>query len=562
MHTAQDSNKLARIASFLKLDPERLTREFFDHLPLVQRIAKTHPVDNLGAWRMLLAKMAHDPRRAHAHPMLALVPALVRYAAYGFTTAGIEQGFSRLQALVNTCDTHNPGTLNDLSVLISDPDPKVNDDTVRQAQVEWAEVYNNTRKSIQERIDNGLKRPQLQGSEKRWVHERRKSVQKALKDPKGKKKNTHINRKASRMAPRFWSQSHSKEMEFQREKRATNFIAGVASGNVLDAEVSQTMAHACVEIAQREVAKRRAYVTQKNNKRKATALSTSQHIKSKILYLVDAAMGMSVEKFYAMMKNNGLRKSTNPLAADIFVANNLNRVPTLVSWIAVLAGGRICHMDFVVSGGKSGASVAFRPALRTRRTVWCSPRFREQHMALFDALRELLRKPYNSWTYMADKTDFLAVAAKKIRAKKPTEVMALVTEWEQANDQETPTLTDARCVARARNTHEAAHTYRHAHTHTHTHARTRACVRACVRAHAHVQIRTSVRRRTHACTRLQPHVCKLVRAHTHTKHPHTKHTETHTRTHAHTVHACTHECTDARVLVHPTRARTRKKARA
>ena len=57
---------------------------------------------------------------------------------------------------------------------------------------------------------------------------------------------------------------------------------------------------------------RLAYATEKNNKRKATTLATSQHIKSQVLYLVDVTMGMSVAKFYAMLKTTACATARTP----------------------------------------------------------------------------------------------------------------------------------------------------------------------------------------------------------------------------------------------------------
>ena len=122
------------------------------------------------------------------------------------------------------------------------------------------------------------------------------------------------------------------------------------------------------------------------------------------------------------------------MQADIFVVADIATVLPRVQWLAVLGGGRVCDMKFVLSGGKHGVSVLYKRAMATRRTVFLSDAFITRHPKLAGLVLRKAGDPACAWKLMTNRDDFLALARKCIAQKKRTEVVAFITPGERAFD--------------------------------------------------------------------------------------------------------------------------------
>lgn len=154
-------SSLKRIAHFLGMDAGVLRTEFDDHRHVAKAIVAKEGVSTIEAWRRAVAATQADARRKRRHPVSVLLPALLRFGAYMFTTAGVEQGFSRFKEAINDhrgCLAED-GINNDL-MLVLDIDDSQTDELCKLAQLEWAAVYGDARTAHRApRLDSGKPRP-------------------------------------------------------------------------------------------------------------------------------------------------------------------------------------------------------------------------------------------------------------------------------------------------------------------------------------------------------------------------------------------------------------------
>ena len=81
---------LQKLAQKFEVDPDRLVAQHAFWRPVAQRIFVEQRCDTKTAWRLAMEKAS----RSRVHAVDALLPVLVRHAAYGISTSGVEQTFS------------------------------------------------------------------------------------------------------------------------------------------------------------------------------------------------------------------------------------------------------------------------------------------------------------------------------------------------------------------------------------------------------------------------------------------------------------------------------------
>eukprot|EP00959_Pyramimonas_sp_CCMP1952_P431448 9036079-Pyramimonas_sp.AAC.1 len=74
------------------------------------------------------------------------------------------------------------------------------------------------------------------------------------------------------------------------------------------------------------------------------------------------------------IRKHGARRTTLTHRGDVFVLNDLKdeAINQLIKWVAVLRGGVLCTPQFILSGGQTGASIAYVSAFSFKRVLWCS----------------------------------------------------------------------------------------------------------------------------------------------------------------------------------------------
>ncbi len=85
---------LERLSKFLGLEFHQLKAELEDHRPIAQRFFDSGNVTIMDAWASAVTSTQENNRKRHQHPAKALSELLMRYAAYGGSTSGVERLFS------------------------------------------------------------------------------------------------------------------------------------------------------------------------------------------------------------------------------------------------------------------------------------------------------------------------------------------------------------------------------------------------------------------------------------------------------------------------------------
>lgn len=89
--------------------------------------------------------------------------------------------------------------------------------------------------------------------------------------------------------------------------------------------------------------------------------------------------------------------------ADFFVVNSLDD-PSAPLLHAALFGKTICNPQYIISDGKEGTAMKFRPAIQTKRQIWISSSFREQCGDAATAIDHAVCHSHGKWKYMEEMT--------------------------------------------------------------------------------------------------------------------------------------------------------------
>lgn len=124
-----------------------------------------------------------------------------------------------------------------------------------------------------------------------------------------------------------------------------------------------------------------------------------------------------------------MRFEENYMNADVYIVKDVAAPPTSMLWPMSLGGKYLCDTLYILSDGRRGVMLKFKPAFHVARTVFISPAFARTHSAL--ACEILFHTTsYNAkskWTHVQDRDAFLGIVAKANAAKKPTSVIAFGT---------------------------------------------------------------------------------------------------------------------------------------
>ena len=100
---------------------------------------------------------------------------------------------------------------------------------------------------------------------------------------------------------------------------------------------------------------------------------------------------------------------TNALeGSDLVVSKWPGRHRQLIHWHAVLTGACIASPMYVASAGEAGSCLSFLPAIRSKRFVWVSDTWQNEHPNLMQIMSSAFRHADCKWERLQSKQDFLA----------------------------------------------------------------------------------------------------------------------------------------------------------
>jgi len=209
--------------------------------------------------------MVQQGRRRHNHPIDALQPVLMRFIAFCWTTAGVEQTFASWRQVVPSNRTCQDDTVNDDLMVMCECNCHAKDAIISKAQHEWANVYGSARSSSRmPRIDKGLTRPinKKVMTESRWIQHRRREVRRRLLEASTSSSTSahqRINARAQKLAQRAWSGTFEKEEAFQRQKRQYNFVEAMVRNHALPEETTDDHRSLAIREIEGDIEKRKKY---------------------------------------------------------------------------------------------------------------------------------------------------------------------------------------------------------------------------------------------------------------------------------------------------------------
>ena len=117
-----DESNMKRIAQLVGVDHAQLKAEWLDHLPLARQVFLDKGCNIFEAWREALAKTQLRRSTRIVHPGKVLRQAVIAYGAYGMSTSGVEQGFSKAYRSISLQQLGNLRVENeeDLTLVVLD----------------------------------------------------------------------------------------------------------------------------------------------------------------------------------------------------------------------------------------------------------------------------------------------------------------------------------------------------------------------------------------------------------------------------------------------------------
>jgi hypothetical protein len=229
-----------------------------------------------------------------------------------------------------------------------------------------------------------------------------------------------------------WSEAHQKERRFQHGKRLTRLMDAFAEGTTIDSEHQGDIkrAHRLWQGYKAVVGKR--YVAAKKNLA-ANKVKTPK-LDGHAIFVSKDVIPPNDSEFKDALRKLSLRRVHNRLEASVFLVNNVDQPGQRVHWAALLSGGLICSLRFILARGHAGQTLGIQPATNIKRYIWCSPDFIVDHPEVHRILEAKI--PGTNFKWLASRAQCIELARKKATYKKYTDVIALVTADEQAHSED------------------------------------------------------------------------------------------------------------------------------
>ena len=85
--------------------------------------------------------------------------------------------------------------------------------------------------------------------------------------------------------------------------------------------------------------------------------------------------------------------------------------------------------EFIITEGKRGAAIGYRPMYKTTRVAYCTDAFKEKHPVVVDILKTTSAKPGNRWRWLQGVAEVEATAA-RFKGKRDAELVVFASEFE------------------------------------------------------------------------------------------------------------------------------------
>lgn len=430
--------KLERLAQTWGL--LNFTGQYLEFQPVAVKIFRdVTGSTNLSAWRAAIERGA----RAFGSPA-DLVFVLQRFACFGASTSGIEQSFSLVQKILPACRLNAKVELDTESRLIA---LLVEKQTL--AQVEhlceasskiWLEVFPGSRRfrnHTRPRLDKGIARLRADAndddalitqklSENRFLKRCRREV--GLATPQSSRQ------ALDHYVPETWSARHGDERQFQYDKRKARRVEAQIEGVLLPEE---TTAEDIVDARLESDRRLTSLIERTKAKAKVEAVLTAQpptprELHGATVFISESVLSANRGSLSLALRGHEADRVTHEALGNIFVVPDVTRLTEAVSIAACLKGAWVISPEVFCLA--PGPALKFKPALATRRFIWASDGFKEEHPEAWGMLRRVSTPAIGraQWVFLDSGADWAASKARAIRSNNASKVLALLSSQEAA----------------------------------------------------------------------------------------------------------------------------------
>lgn len=380
-----DSEHLLCLAQQMGVEHADLKTAYLDHYLLAYKISRENSdLPNLDVWRTALQRSRHleGPKTPEVQ---ALTAVLMRFAVCnGCTTSGIEQNHSRQdQLMTNQRNRLATAAENDEMKLVCDYRNEEEAAVIAAAERLWKLHYRVSRKTATPRWDKGipkLRKPAL-CSAKAWLQRRRDSVEAAVRAedmPDPKRMLADI--KAQVQASDCWNDEHENEELFQLVKQRVQYLKAVGNGQLKDASANDQNYAGALE--QHQIRLRNARERDAARRKAAAANAAGMDIAGAHVFLDQAVPQLKTAKDF--IKSANAYEETDVAKSQVWVVPTPGTPREHIRWAAILRGGAITDVQWLLSHGFQGRSIWYNPATATPRLVWLSDNVAAKHRAFYD----------------------------------------------------------------------------------------------------------------------------------------------------------------------------------
>ena len=302
---------------------------------------------------------------------------------------------------------------------------------LKDAQVIWRLCYGRVRRHTRPRNDRGICRPlNKKLTLRNWRSGLRCTLNNAIETWDAGDL-LHLHCKAKRRAKAAWTARMDGELQFQDDKRTEAWLHSISEGTMLPGEVSQ----ADQELADARLlhlgALRRKRRRQASKKFAALspALTLQALINTKLFIEPELAWPFQ-QGPYTVATARGCIVVHDLVGAEAFLVNDLSKLHLRTAWAVALQGGVVLDAHFLHEG--VGSACAYKSALATPRSYWCSERFKREHQDVYDLLARVSahKHRWKELTMVSFATAVEADAAKPKRLQRPLQRVAIVAMGE------------------------------------------------------------------------------------------------------------------------------------
>ena len=421
---------LERLAKAFDLDIHLLTEEFNTCLPGAKKCFRSEGTGaSTDAWIHALQNLHRTALARHASPLATLLH--VAQCWIGLSTSKVEQTFGKIKSVTSGdtrhCKPESESMEARLCADLRDADAAFKAIVFKEANVIWASLIPRQRAWGKARLGNfarGQTR-KLDNSEQGFLRKRRAAVA-AASGSVPSSSSGDIYRAAVTAGASTWNASHqAKEGKLETKRNASKYSGdhvllpqdGLDAGMQTVAKAAMAKAH-----ARFEKAKAKTQAMRKVFKRKYFPKANMP------VYLCASTTAEDLDPCLQAITAAQMVRSRDPLEAVYYVTTNPgDPVNEITKLTAGLCGGMLVTPAWLTSMGARGLATMAIPALKVKRKLWISKRFRSAKPAIAQTIDKALASPDSCWA-ACTKEVFVNGA---IKTPPPLNVLGLVTRTEK-----------------------------------------------------------------------------------------------------------------------------------